>query len=412
MGYAQKRERAASRVRGRPISGLVTICGWDGGAGNTVAAPPRFSSRPNMPKSSRAGTRAKRWCFTINNFSEDEKQACIRNLNENNCEYAICAVEVGENKTPHIQGFVHFKSRQSLKSTKKTVGDRAHVEVARGTDADNEQYCSKDGNIIHTVGTPHPGGNEAGGGDNLAKRVRECAEFLSEHGEIKDLPEHLQSTYILRQRAIKELAACLRTAKFKTLQSAEMEEVPLRSWQQKLISGLLFSKPDPRKIIWYNDADGNSGKSWITKLLVCKYGAVMFENGRSSDIKHAYDGQRIVIFDLSRSQQDHFNYEVLESIKNGLFFSSKYDSGMRCYPVPHVIVFANWPPEMSKLSADRWEIIDEMDKSVVPVNACVLSEVLVVKTEKDKDIMEIDDSDDDMIMTHDDFIEACSSNFY
>ena len=83
-----------------------------------------------------------------------------------------------------------------------------------------------------------------------------------------------------------------------------------------------------------------------------------------------YNGQRIVLFDLSPSQEDRFNYEVLESIKNGLMFSSSYESRMKVFAIPHVIVFANWAPDESKLSADRWNVrhfSDDMLRSVADV---------------------------------------------
>ena len=84
---------------------------------------------------------------------------------------------------------------------------------------------------------------------------------------------------------------------------------------------------------------------------------------KRTDIKYAYTGQKVVIFDLTRSQEDHFNYEVMESLKNGIFFSSKYESKMKIYPSPHVIVFSNWAPQLNKMSPDRWDLQTDMDQS-------------------------------------------------
>jgi len=47
----------------------------------------------------------------------------------------------------------------------------------------------------------------------------------------------------------------------------------------------------------------------------------------------------------------------LESIKNGLFFSGKYESTQVVMNSPHLIIFANEPPDKSKMSADRWHIV-------------------------------------------------------
>ena len=86
---------------------------------------------------------------------------------------------------------------------------------------------------------------------------------------------------------------------------------------------------------------------------------------KSADIKYAYEGERVVLFDLTRSQQEHFNYEVMESVKNGTMFSGKYESKVKVYASPHVVVFANWLPDYSKLSMDRWDVWD-LDESVPP----------------------------------------------
>jgi len=93
-----------------------------------------------------------------------------------------------------------------------------------------------------------------------------------------------------------------------------------------------------------------------------KYDCIRFENGKSADIKHSYQGQEIVVFDFCRAMQNHVNYEVIESIKNGIMFSPKYESKMKIYKKPLVIVFANFEPDESKLSKDRWKIIRILEK--------------------------------------------------
>jgi len=43
-------------------------------------------------------------------------------------------------------------------------------------------------------------------------------------------------------------------------------------------------------------------------------------------------------------------------LKDGVVFSGKYEGGARLFPPPHVIIFANFLPDFTKLSADRWVI--------------------------------------------------------
>ena len=55
----------------------------------------------------------------------------------------------------------------------------------------------------------------------------------------------------------------------------------------------------------------------------------------------------------------------MEAIKNGCFFSGKYESGMVRFNSPHILVFANEPPERTKLSQDRWCVFALRDESEV-----------------------------------------------
>jgi len=56
------------------------------------------------------------------------------------------------------------------------------------------------------------------------------------------------------------------------------------------------------------------------------------------------------------------SYSGFESIKDGLFYSTKYKSGMCIFPNPHFIVFSNVHPDVDSLSIDRWKIVDMREK--------------------------------------------------
>ena len=109
---------------------------------------------------------------------------------------------------------------------------------------------------------------------------------------------------------VKELIEARRKAAQKEKALKKLGDPVLRKWQERLLTETL-GEPDDRKITWYNDPIGNTGKTYMSKLLILKHGAVRFENAKTSDIKHAYKGERIVIFDLSRSQQGVLNYEII-----------------------------------------------------------------------------------------------------
>ncbi len=138
---------------------------------------------------------------------------------------------------------------------------------------------------------------------------------------------------------------------------AQLQEAELRPWQ-KWIQRAVEQEPHPRRVYWIYDEEGNTGKSWMATYMAIINDAFVTSNGRSNDIKYGYAGERIVVFDYSRSQEENINYQIIEDIKNGRYFNSKYESSMRVYNIPHIVCFANFRPDESKLSEERWCIKD------------------------------------------------------
>lgn len=92
---------------------------------------------------------ARHWCYTINNYTNDDKQALADKATEllesGTIVYLVYGEEVGDSGTPHLQGFVSYAKRATMGGVKKLVGRRAHLEVARGTPSQASEYCKKDG---------------------------------------------------------------------------------------------------------------------------------------------------------------------------------------------------------------------------------------------------------------------------
>lgn len=78
--------------------------------------------------------------FTLNNYSDDEI-AIIKTKFKYN--YLVFGFEVGEEGTPHLQGYVEFKN-SVLFSTLKNKLPRAHWDKRRGTPKEASDYCKKD----------------------------------------------------------------------------------------------------------------------------------------------------------------------------------------------------------------------------------------------------------------------------
>lgn len=102
--------------------------------------------------------RARRWCFTLNNYEEHGWENWQQKLVEQFellVEYLVCEEEVGEQGTSHLQGYIKFRNQMRFTTLQQKFNGAAHLEVARGTDEDNRNYCTKDNGNIFEIGKPN-----------------------------------------------------------------------------------------------------------------------------------------------------------------------------------------------------------------------------------------------------------------
>lgn len=263
-----------------------------GGVGNT-RQPPR-------PK--KVSIRGRKWCITLNNYTEEE----FKNMTQvfSDCKY-IFGKEVGENKTPHIQGYIELKNARTFKSIKKLI-PRAHIEKAKGSTKQNFAYCSKDGDFISNI------------------------DFRTFKEKVKD--------------------RCLERYK----------GVVWKPWQKEVLE----LKNDERTINWFWDKKGNIGKTFLVKYLALTKNVILCE-GKKNDIFNQVEESmkaeklpEIVICDIPRTALDYINYGALEQLKNGMLYSGKYEGGQCFFPPPLVICMANEKPKLEALSEDRWNVVE------------------------------------------------------
>lgn len=136
-------------------------------------------------------------------------------------------------------------------------------------------------------------------------------------------------------------------------------------WQIDLME-ILRDKPDDRTIIWLWDREGCCGKTTLAKHICMNYKGAYYLQGKGNDIKYGVAQMkepRILIFDYTRSLESFVSWEAIESVKNGIFFCGKYESTMKIYNPPHVVCFANFKPDETKLSVDRW-LIQKVDRTI------------------------------------------------
>lgn len=91
-------------------------------------------------------------CFTLNNYTLEEEFHLLFLFKP--MTYLIWGKEIGENGTPHLQGYFELTHKMRFSTIHKLNGlERAHFSKARGSWKQNETYCSKDGDWIE-LGSP------------------------------------------------------------------------------------------------------------------------------------------------------------------------------------------------------------------------------------------------------------------
>ena len=133
--------------------------------------------------------RAFRWCFTLNNYTQEEEIA----LKEMDCVWMCFGHEHQEEGTPHLQGAVVF-SKQTYLSKLKKFNDRIHWEEMRGSPQQARDYNTKEDTTGYfEKGIMPEGRGEAGG--KATKRKWEDAKLAAEEGRFDDIPADLWIKY-------------------------------------------------------------------------------------------------------------------------------------------------------------------------------------------------------------------------
>ena len=180
---------------------------------------------------------------------------------------------------------------------------------------------------------------------------------------------YIEEAKVLQESLSKERLEAL-DLYIKQKQKLDRENTKLRPWQQSLLE---YIQPTDREVIWVRGINGNEGKTWFQQFLKERYGWSKAVTGmdikaKNSSLCHALRKRSLVTSDIflfnvgkAKTEAD-VNYEVLEKIKDGHIFASKYDSTELQFKTPNiVIVFSNERPIIKQLALDRWKIFNNQD---------------------------------------------------
>lgn len=239
---------------------------------------------PSFSNIKRQISPAKKWCFTLNNYSIMDISSIVPIIRAN-CKMAIIGKEVGETGTPHLQGFCNFKRK--IRPLSLFNSNNIHWEKCKGSVKQNIEYCSKDNDIIMSIGLPKP------------------------------------------PRTISRSA--------------------MYDWQLDLVK--IFEIPcewDDRTIYWRYGAV-NIGKTQFAKWLCVHLKAVVI-GGHARHMLAQVQKQKAPIYIVLLSYGDNIiSYRAIEQIKDGLFTShfGTDNNTMEVRDAPHILIIGNEPPDTS-----------------------------------------------------------------
>lgn len=249
-------------------------------------------------KDKRVRIRSRTWCFTINNYTVEEEFLCMFDLEP--ITYIVFGHEIGEEGTPHLQGYFEVSYRVDLGVLKTWPGfARAHFEPRKGTQQQAVDYCKKADNDWFECGklaTYRPG---------TRRDLDDARRLAAEEGMRAVAPwANLQQ---------------IRCAE-KYLEYCE----PKRDW-----------KPT---VVWLWGETG-TGKSRMANAMYpqayCKADNSKWWNG--------YDGHEEVIWNDFRDNQVEFNY--LLNLLDRYECRVECKGGMRQFRPKTIVITCNQPPE-------------------------------------------------------------------
>lgn len=261
-------------------------------------------------------SRARGYFFTYNNYTEEDVKTLIEFASQEQLEYVFQEEKGEETNCPHLQGLFYSKTKMYFNKLKDSF-PKVHWEVIK----------------------------------HKKKAIAYCTKTETRVGKV------YTNMKIMIPEVIRDPLA----------------DVELYDYQA-FICNLVNTIPDSRTIFWFHDKEGRRGKTALAKHLCLINSRCIYLSGKTNDCKYSVSefitrnkvAPTICIFDFVRSVENFVSYDAIESIKNGIFFSGKYESKQQIFNPPHVICFANFAPDMNALSKDRWVIrclhSDRLDK--------------------------------------------------
>jgi len=327
--------------------------------------------------------------MTLNNYTQNEllHLRSVVGAKGSKIRYLVFCHEVGTDKgTEHLQIYAQATTKLSLKAWHKQLGKRiAKIQPTRNLERaikycqgfkwndDIQAYEHKEGSgEVEEYGRkPHQGERTDLIGYKHRIEEGESVMHVAESDEMFEI--YARNRAALENYSSYVQAKRQREATKKDFEAFWESRTAKMHWEQHLQS-ILFDDAGklrpahPRKIYWYFDTKGETYKTVNAKHLLLNHSTFLITGGKAADIYYTYQYEDIVLYNQCASQDTEsikHLYKVLEEFKDGYFLSTKYIPQPKLFPPKHVIVFANVPPDPSRLKKARLLEVDiqEYEKS-------------------------------------------------
>jgi hypothetical protein len=254
--------------------------------------------------------------------------------------------------TRHLQGYLEFSRSYRLNHVKDVLPS-AHWEGTRGTALENYTYCCKSGNFDTLGDWNRENNGRTAGSAGIVSVGMMVMGLLSENAPIVRVSREYSEKWRFYEKTASYVA---KIRQMHTLHD-EWKQVKLCEWQYRVF--IRLRNQSQRKVLWVHDEIGGYGKTWFAQFMNILYMYELLDGVQCSRDIAFLLSEEIYGFcvDTSRATEQTFDYNVLESLKNGYILTGKYAGAVKRFPWKPVAVFANYLPDINKLSADRWDII-------------------------------------------------------